>query len=132
MLLYLRVGSAQTIARAATPRQKLHSQRALSPSRSILKAGQPVPALTLSHLAGYSRECQCLSHWHHWTWGRHRGFRRPSSDDSVHSPTVIPPSALDKPSIMKRYHRRRTCSHTSPRRSPTMVTLHDTRFVECR
>ena len=26
---------------------------------------------------------------------------------------VIPPSALDKPSIMKRYHRRRTCSHTS-------------------
>ena len=30
------------------------------------------------------------------------------------------------------YHRRRTCSHTSPRRSTTMVTLHDTRFVECR
>ena len=48
------------------------------------------------------------------------------------SPTIIPPSALDKPSIMKRYHRRRTCSHTSPRRSPTMVTLHDTQFVECR
>ena len=24
----------------------------------------------------------------------------------------------------RRYHRRRTCSHTSPRRSPTMVTLH--------
>ena len=46
--------------------------------------------------------------------------------------TVIPPSALDKPSIMKRYHRRWTCSHTSPRRSPTMVTLHATRFVECR
>ena len=54
------------------------------------------------------------------------------SDDSLHSPTVIPPSALDKPSIMKRYHRRRTCSHTSRRLSPTMVTLHDTRFVECR
>ena len=34
--------------------------------------------------------------------------------------------------VMKRYRRRRTCSHTSPRRSPTMVTLHDTRFVECR
>ena len=51
---------------------------------------------------------------------------------SFHSPTVIPPSALDKPSIMKRYHRRRTFSHTSPRRSPTMVRLHDTRFVECR
>ena len=66
------------------------------------------------------------------TWGRYHGGRRLSSDDSFHSPTVIPPSALDKGSIMKRYHRRRTCSHTSPRRSPTMVTLHDNRFVECR
>ena len=46
--------------------------------------------------------------------------------------TITPLSALDKPSIMKCYHRRRTCSHTSPRRSPTMVTSHDTRFVECR
>ena len=63
------------------------------------------------------------------TRGRYHGGRRPSSDDS---PTTIPPSALDKPSIMKRYHRRRTCSHTSPRRLPTMVTLHDTRFGECR
>ena len=66
------------------------------------------------------------------TRGQYHGGRRPSSDDSFHSPTVTPPSALDKPSIMKRYHRRRTCSHTSPRRSPPMVTLHDTRFVECR
>ena len=65
-------------------------------------------------------------------WGRYHGGQRPSSDDSFHSPTVIPPSALNKLSIMKRYHRRRTCSHTSPRRSRTMVTLHDTRFVECR
>ena len=69
---------------------------------------------------------------HGQTRGRYHGGRRPSSDDSFHSPTVIPPPTLDKPSIMKRYHRRRTCSHTSPRRSPTMVTLHDTRFVECR
>ena len=38
--------------------------------------------------------------------GRYHGGRRPLSDDSFHSPTVIPPSALDKPSIMKRYHRR--------------------------
>ena len=66
------------------------------------------------------------------SWGRYHGGRRPSSDDSLHSPTVIPPSALDKPSVMKRYHRRRTCSHASPRRSPTMVTLYDSRFVECR
>ena len=41
-------------------------------------------------------------------WGRYHG---PSSDHSFHSPTVIPPLALDKPSIMKRCHRRRTCSH---------------------
>ena len=65
-------------------------------------------------------------------WGWYHGGRRPSSDDSFHNQTVIPPSALDKPIIKKRYHRRRTCSHTSPRRLPTMVTLHDTRFVECR
>ena len=32
------------------------------------------------------------------SWGR-----RPSSDDSFHSPTVIPPSALNKLSIMKCY-----------------------------
>ena len=39
--------------------------------------------------------------------GYHEG-RRSSSDDSFHSPTVIPPSALNKPSIIKRYHRQRT------------------------
>ena len=46
----------------------------------------------------------------------------------------LSPSALDKPSIMKRHHRRWTCSHTSPRRSPTMVglMLHDIGFVKCR
>ena len=66
------------------------------------------------------------------TWGRYHGGTRPSSDDSFHSPTVIPPSALDILSIMKHNHCQRTCSRTSPRRSTTMVTLHDTRFVECR
>ena len=51
------------------------------------------------------------------SWGRYHGGRRSSSNDSFfYSPTVISPSALNKPSIMKRYHRRRTCSHTSPRR----------------
>ena len=72
--------------------------------------------------------CSIPEATHNLPRGRYHGGRRPSSDDSLHSPTVIPPSALDKPSIMKRYHRRRTCSHTSPRRSP----LSDTRFVECR
>ena len=48
--------------------------------------------------------------------------------DSFHSPTVIPPSALDKPSIKKRYHRRE--SAVTPHL--VVITLHDTRFVECR
>ena len=30
------------------------------------------------------------------TWGRYHGDRRPSSDDSLRSPIVIPPSALEK------------------------------------
>ena len=51
---------------------------------------------------------------------------------TVFSPTVIPPLALDRPSIMKRYHRRRTTKWGVTARSPTMVTFHDTRFVECR
>ena len=74
-----------------------------------------------------------LLHLHHpVSRSLYHGGGRPSSEDSLHSPTVIPLSALDKPSIMKRCHRRRTCSHTSPRRSPTMISLHDTGFVECR
>ena len=65
-------------------------------------------------------------------WGQYHGGRQPPTDDSFHSPIVISASALDKPSIMKCYYRRRTCSHTSPCRSTTMTTLHDTRFVECQ
>ena len=65
-------------------------------------------------------------------WGRYHGGRRPSSGDSFHSPTVILPSALDKASIMKPYHRRRTTGWGVTARSPTMVTLHDTRFVKWR
>ena len=45
-------------------------------------------------------------------WGRYHVVRRPSSDDSFHSPTVIPPWTPDKPSIMKRYHRRPTSDST--------------------
>ena len=58
-------------------------------------------------------------------WGRYHGGRRPSSDDSLHSPTVIPPSALDKLSIMKRYHRWRLTRWGVTARLPTMVTLRD-------
>ena len=74
----------------------------------------------------------CAAYGPRRTRGRYHGGRRPSSNDSLHSPTVIPPSALDKPSIMKRYHRRRTTRWGVTACSPTMVTLHDTWFVECR
>ena len=47
MLVYLRDGSAQKIVCAATLRYKLQIQLSISPSHSILMAGQPVPALTL-------------------------------------------------------------------------------------
>ena len=114
---------------------------------SLLRGGSTVHVRSRCLLAvGLSRGVRGDSDQ---TRGQYHGGRLPSSDDSFHSPTVIPPSALDKPSIMKRptvtppsaldkpsimkrYHRRRTCSHTSPRLSPTMVTLHDNRFVECR
>ena len=92
-----------------------------------------IPLCHTSVSSSFASGQQAKSHWGRFTTrGRYHGGRRPSSDDSFHSPTVIPSSALDKPSIMKCFHRRRTCSHTSPRRSPTMVTLHDTRFVKCR
>ena len=66
------------------------------------------------------------------TRGRYHGGRRPSSDDSLHGPTVI---ALG--TRHTEYHEAlpssaNVQSHTSPRRSPTMATLHDTRRVECR
>ena len=65
-------------------------------------------------------------------WGQYHGGQRPSSDDSFPSPAAIPPSAFDKPSIMKRYHHRWTTRWGVTARSPTMVTLHDTRFVKCQ
>ena len=44
--MYLRDGSAQTILRAATLRQKLQIKLSTSPSHSILTPGRPVPVLT--------------------------------------------------------------------------------------
>ena len=46
-----RVGSTQTILRAATPRYKLQMKLSTSPSHSILPPGQPVPVLALYHQA---------------------------------------------------------------------------------
>ena len=73
----------------------------------------------LSTLMGISTWCgRCLRCWMGLTSfarGRYHGGRRPSSDNSFHSPTVIPPSALDKPSIMN-------CTIVGERRSE--VWLH--------
>ena len=90
----------------------------------------------------HGTSCVGASKWKQWggkrvclsvvstmaTWGRYHGGRRPSSDHSFHSLTVIPLSALDKPSII--VGERRVRGVTA--RSPTLVTLHDTGFVECR
>ena len=87
-----------------------------------------VDPITPGTWQGKSLECQCLSHRYDSTSKKSRRKRdsnpgpstveadalttRPTRrswrHDSLHSPTVIPPSALDKPSILKRYHRRRT------------------------
>ena len=72
-----------------------------------------------------SSPCKQIMAQYHGGWW-------PSSDDSFHSPTIILPSPLEKPSIMKRYHHRRATRWGVTARSLTMVTLHDTRFVECR
>ena len=66
------------------------------------------------------------------TRGGYHGGRQPSRDDSLHSPTVIPPSALDKLSIVKCYCYLRTTRWGVAARSPTLVTLCDTRFVRYR
>ena len=56
--------------------------------------------------------------------GRYHWGRRPSSDDSFHSPTVFPLSALNKPSIMKRYHRLRVvCLHDTGPRSLSLIVI---------
>ena len=47
MPVYLGNGSARTILRVATLRQKLQIKLSISPSHSILTPGQPVPALAL-------------------------------------------------------------------------------------
>ena len=46
MLVYSSYGSAQTILRAATLRQKLQIELSTSPSQSILTPVRPIPALT--------------------------------------------------------------------------------------
>ena len=54
MLVHLRDGSAQTILRAATLRQKLQIQLSISPSHSILPPGQPVPVSPGAWQGSYS------------------------------------------------------------------------------
>ena len=64
------------------------------------------------------------------SWRRYHGGWLPSSEDSFHSLTIIPPSALDKPRIMECYLCRRVMRWGVTAHSPMMVTLRDTQFVE--
>ena len=80
----------------------------------------------------------CDQNRHDWgtssmaTWGRYHRERRSSTDDRFHSPTVAGRWVLDLKGIMKRYHPWRTTRWGVTARSPAMVMLHDTRFVECQ
>ena len=109
----------------------------ISPSHSILT---PVPALTLSRQAP-GRVATGKPIFKSLDPEKKSLRKRDSNPgpSALEADTLplrqrgrFPHRHIDIPSIMKRYHRRRMCNHTSPRRSPTMVTLHDTRFVECR
>ena len=51
MIVCLRDGSARTVVRAATLRQKLQIKLSTSPSHSILTPGRPVPVRTLRRQA---------------------------------------------------------------------------------
>ena len=76
-----------------------------------LSLSVPPPSHSLTHsLIHTHTHTHTYTYTHIKAWGRYHRGQRPSSDNSFHSPTVIPP----KPSIMKRYHCRRTCSHISP------------------
>ena len=59
------------------------------------------------------------------------GGRWSSSDDSFHNITVSPPSALDKPSIMKCYHHWRRTRWGVTACSPMMVTYNASWYLVC-
>ena len=102
---------ARAISKGSPNRSDFFARDTLCPSQGEHRRSRPV---AFSNPPQYSLCTQLRSQCRTDTvnlrssdpWGRYRGGRRPSSDDSFHSPTVIPPSALDKPSIMN--HRRRT------------------------
>ena len=73
----------------------------------------PLPATIM-----FSLPFRCHSVWQHFKWSGPVSWRLTTVKWQQFSQSVIPPSAFDKPSIMKRYHHRRTCGHTSPHCSP--------------
>ena len=111
MLVYLRDGSAQPSVRAATLRQKVadhaccltQSQITDTPPTSPIADAKAPGGVATEEPMLKSPECLHLGNKTPTTKagiefrGRYHGGRRPSSDDSFHSPTVVPPSALDKP-----------------------------------
>ena len=66
------------------------------------------------------------------TRGQYHGGRRPSSDDKFSHSNRHSTIGTRQTDIMKRYHHRPMMRWGVTARSPTMVTLYDTRFVECR
>ena len=69
--------------------------------RSIAKAGVEPRSVTLEVDAlPLGQRGSILMAFPPDIWGQYHGGQQPSSDNS---PSIIPPSALDKPSIMKHF-----------------------------
>ena len=92
-------------------------------------------------LAGYPLEYQLRSHWYDSTWKKIHGWSRDRTQGPVsRRPTTVKwwqffQSIRHSTTGTRQteYHEALpSCSHTSPLCSLTMVTHHDTRFVERR
>ena len=65
------------------------------------------------------------------TRGRYHGGRRPSSDDSLHCPTVIPPWAFDKPFSLSNRHSTIGIRQTVFTAQPSFHHRHSTNHFHC-
>ena len=101
-------------------------------TESIIQTCQSLESFQCNRFLIFRVVLEVSEQWTPVTRGWYHGGRRPSSDDSFHSPPVILPSALDKPRIMKHYHRWWVTRWGVTAPALTMVTLHDTWFVECQ
>ena len=125
MLVCLGDGSAQTILRAATLRQKLHIKLPIPPSHSILTQGQTVPALTLSSQAP-GRVATGVPIFNSLVWLDPEKSRRKRDSNPVSSALEADASTITP---TRRYHQRKWSAsrhhHTPPRQQAA-------RPLECR